>query len=121
MGDQQGNLKELVDYISEAIKNDDSLLDVEVASRQIIRDLNIKSILNDPQESLKEIYYKFFDQMEEPEKSEAKANLEPVISSTEIPTTIQEAIGFAFNWSDSPKKIDYWREIYLKYSQNIHT
>ena len=64
-------------------------------------------------EKLRDIYFGFYDQLNEPECSEAKINWDyEFCSETKIPTSIDEAIACGFSFQDVRH---YWVNIIYKY------
>jgi len=68
-------------------------------------------------DELKNIYFSLYDQMKEPEKSQAKNNFD--IERTmeyPIPETISDAIEFGFQWVKTPEGFIYWDKIHNRYN-----
>ena len=58
--------------------------------------------------NIKDIYFGFYDQLTEPERSQAKENYK---EKTTSPICLGEAINSGFIWEDSPQGDGYWRKI----------
>lgn len=52
---------------------------------------------------------RFFEQLREPERSEAIANYDEDYDE-QVPETLAEALEYGFNWENSPQGNDYWEE-----------
>jgi hypothetical protein len=52
----------------------------------------------------------FFNQLREPEKSQAIANYNEGFDK-QVPSKLREAVGYGFNWADSPERHIYWENI----------
>ena len=79
-----------------------------------------KDIINNKskEEQLKKIYFDFYDQMEEPERSEAKENYDYQCAKIEsVPTDIYPAICLGFNWNETKQCYEYWSIINNKYDK----
>lgn len=71
------------------------------------------------EDKLRKIYFEFYDQMDEPERSEAKENLritEYDVASKIIPKSIKDALYSGFVWSGTKQDSDYWSDIRKKYA-----
>jgi len=67
-------------------------------------------------EKHRNIYFSFFDQMDEPERSRAKAFLDiNNAMSAPLPCTISDAIVDGIDWVLSPGGVKYWGRICTKY------
>ena len=68
------------------------------------------------EENLRNIYFSFYDKMEEPERSEVKENWNYEWASHFIPPNIiSQSINNGFDWKDNA---EYWVKIYDKYRTN---
>ena len=79
-----------------------------------------KDIINNKskEEQLKKIYFDFYDQMEEPERSEAKENYDYQCAKIEsVPTDIYTAICLGFSWNETKQCYEYWSIINNKYDK----
>ena len=75
-----------------------------------------QEIFNMSIDKLKSIYFSFYDQMNEPEKSQAKNNFNiEAPMSNDIPKSISDAIGCGFYWFETPEGNKYWNIIFVKY------
>jgi len=64
-------------------------------------------------EELRDIYFGFYDQLNEPERSEAKTNWDyEFCTETPLPSCIEDAIAFGFDFQDVRY---YWMNIIKKY------
>lgn len=67
------------------------------------------------EQELKEIYFGFYDQLNEPERSEAKENWSyEWAKNTEVPDKLTMAIFYGFNWTPTKQGSDYWDNIWLE-------
>jgi len=65
------------------------------------------------EENLRNIYFSFYDKMDEPERSKAKGNWNyDFAKSRNNPKYIYNAVNHGFEWND---KDGYWNDIYKKY------
>ena len=67
-------------------------------------------------EKIRNIYFSFYDQMDEPEQTQAKDNFD--VESEEdnsLPNSISEAINYGFQWHEAPEGSKYWSIIFDKY------
>ena len=71
-------------------------------------------------DELKNIYFSFYDQLDEPEKTKAKNNWDIEFAMKHsIPKTISDAIIKGFHWVvGSSGSAYYWNKIYKKYKQD---
>ena len=79
-----------------------------------------KDIINNKskEEQLKKIYFDFYDQMEEPERSEAKENYDYQCAKIEsVPTDIYPARCLGFSWNETKQCYEYWSIINNKYDK----
>ena len=97
----------------------DDLSDIPSKVDKLLEYIN-KDIVNNEseEEQLKKIYFDFYDQMEEPERSEAKANFTNESANNELkPLTIMEAIFRGFFWKETKQNYEYWNNINNKYDK----
>ena len=79
---------------------------------------NTNNIVKSKEEQLKKIYFDFYDQMEEPERSEAKENYDYQCAKIEsVPTDIYPAICLGFSWNETKQCYEYWSIINNKYDK----
>ena len=66
-------------------------------------------------DKFKNIYFSFFDQMDEPEKTKAKNNFDVThaINYPE-PRKISDAIFSGFQWGKTPEGWPHWKKIWMK-------
>ena len=77
---------------------------------------NLKSREEKYENKIRDIYFSFFDQMNEPERTQAKKNFNIKFASFwDMPTTICNAINSGFEWINTPEIPDYWGRVYKKY------
>lgn len=68
------------------------------------------------EENMRNIYFSFYDKMDEPERSEAKENLKK-LEYTDI-QNISESINSGFIWDETTQGQEYWSNIHEKYRTN---
>ena len=59
---------------------------------------------------MKELYFKYYDELPPPIAERAKANLGFAESG---PTSLPEALASGFNWANSPEGYGFWRATYI--------
>jgi hypothetical protein len=62
-------------------------------------------------EELRDIYFGFYDQLNEPERSEAKDNWDYEFCPNGVPNCVRYAIAFGFDWKEVKQKASYWDNI----------
>lgn len=69
-------------------------------------------------DELKEIYFGFYDKLSEPHRSQAKANWAWGFTKGLAPIEMEEAIGWGFDWEETPEGFNYWLGAYeVKHKQ----
>jgi hypothetical protein len=63
---------------------------------------------------LRDIYFGFYDQLNEPECSEAKENWDYSFCSISLPRNLIVSLQDGFNWEDTKQGYQYWQEICTK-------
>jgi len=58
----------------------------------------------------------WFNQLPEPERTNAINNIKPDLLEYEFPNFIK-AISGAFTWRSTKQGFDYWRDIYNRYNE----
>ena len=69
------------------------------------------------EENLRNIYFSFYDKMDEPESTYAKENFRHT-SDKEKSTNLMHSISHGFVWSETSQGAEYWINILNKYSTN---
>ena len=72
-------------------------------------------------EDLRDIYFGFYDQLNEPERSEAKTNWDYSYTDDCVPKKLETAIMFGFEWEFTPQSHDYWSKIRERICHDIYT
>lgn len=92
--------------------------EVKNAKTETIKEI-VESVNEETEEDkLRKIYFALYDQMDEPERSQAKANWNYYFSKYISPLTIYESIRYGFNWAktnECKENEDYWFDMLRKY------
>ncbi len=67
----------------------------------------------------KRVTLEFFEQLNEPERSEAIENFNEG-TSNKTPSCLANAVFFCINWTDSPQGWDYWDKIHESIRDNTY-
>lgn len=77
-----------------------------------------QSKVDNNKETLRKIYYDFYDELKEPFNSEAKNNWSYELSkNSNMPSSVRQAVWSGFHWDESREGLRYWREVY-QYCKN---
>jgi len=74
---------------------------------------------NEPISERHRVTLEFYQQLKEPERSEAIANFEEEWTSR-VPINLKESIYYGFNWNMSPQEVTYWRNIVWSIQDNTY-
>jgi len=105
----RNNLKEA--FIHKILKESEESID------DFFKPKNLKSREEKVEKKTKDIYFSFFDKMNEPERTQAKNNfvMDEAMLEGATPTTISNALRLGFVWGKTPEGLKYWDEIWEKY------
>ncbi len=63
------------------------------------------------EQELKQIYFKLYDELPEPYRTQAKDNWNYEFTEERFPDDLEGAVIFGFDWEESPQGEDYWNDV----------